>query len=68
MISAYLRINKREESKLNALSKEINLQRLKHNKNIVKESEILHMLLEFAFKNCEVKGGEIKLKDSSLQE
>lgn len=68
MISAYLRINKKEESKLNELSKKLNIQRLEMNKPVVKESEILHMLIEFAFKNCEVKGGEIKLKDSSLQE
>lgn len=68
MISAYLRINKTEESELNKLSKEINMQRLQNNKKIVKESEILHMLIDFAFKNSEIKDGEIVIKNSFLQE
>lgn len=62
MISAYLRINKKEESKLNELSKKLNIQRLEMNKPVVKESEILHMLLDIAFKNHEVKEGEIYIK------
>lgn len=68
MISAYLRINKTEESELNKLSKEINMQRLQNNKKIVKESEILHMLIDFAFKYSEIKDGEIVIKNSFLQE
>jgi len=63
MISAYLRINKKEEAKLMAISKEINMQRMEKGQTVIKESEILHMLIDFAFENCEVQNAELKRKD-----
>lgn len=54
MISAYLRINKREEEALLEISKELNIQRLQNGERVVKESEILHQILEQALKKTKV--------------
>lgn len=61
MISAYLRIKKNEEKALLNLSQEINRQRLDLNMGVIKESEILHELLNEAFKKAHAVKGEIKL-------
>lgn len=59
MISAYLRINKNEEKSLVNLSEEINRQRLDLKLGVMKESEILHKLINEAFKKAKIVNGEI---------
>lgn len=59
MISAYLRINRNEEKALMDLSKELNKQRLDRNLTVRKESEILHELINEAFKKARVEDGKI---------
>ncbi len=59
MISAYLRINKNEEKSLLNISEEINRQRLDLRLGVMKESEILHKLINEAFKKAKVVNGEI---------
>ncbi len=59
MISAYLRIKKNEEISLMKLSKEVNMQRLEKNMPVLKESEILHLLINEAFKKAIAKDGNI---------
>ena len=59
MISAYLRINRNEEKALMEISKELNKQRLDRNLNVKKESEILHELINEAFKKARVEDGKI---------
>jgi len=62
MISAYLRINKKEEKALMELSKEVNKQRIDLNLGVMKESEILHELINEAFKKAHAKNGKIKVE------
>lgn len=62
MIAAYLRIKKNEERFLEAISKELNQQRLDLNKPVLKPSDILHNLIEIAIYNTEVKNGELTIK------
>lgn len=59
MISAYLRINRNEEKALMEISKELNKQRLDRNLSVRKESEILHELINEAFKKARVVDGKI---------
>lgn len=59
MISAYLRINRNEEKALMEISKELNKQRLDKNLSVKKESEILHELINEAFKKARVADGKI---------
>ena len=59
MISAYLRIKRNEEISLMKISKEVNTQRLEKNMPVLKESEILHLLINEAFKKAKVKEGKI---------
>ena len=59
MISAYLRINKAEEKSLMNISEEINRQRLDLKMGVIKESEILHQLINEAFKKAKVVNGKI---------
>jgi len=61
MICAYLRIKKDEEKALGNLSNELNKQRLDLNLGVMKESEILHELLQEAFKKARVEKGKIKI-------
>jgi hypothetical protein len=61
MISAYLRINKKEEKALMELSKEVNKQRIDLNIGVMKESEILHELINEAFKKAHAINGKIKI-------
>jgi hypothetical protein len=61
MISAYLRIKKNEEKALESLSQEVNRQRLDLKMGVMKESEILHELLNEAFKKARAEGGKIKI-------
>lgn len=62
MISAYLRINKKEEKALMDLSQEVNRQRLDLKMGVMKESEILHELINEAFKKAHAENGKIKLE------
>lgn len=62
MISDYLRLKKDEKKRINALSIELNKQRLELNKNVIEESKFAHMLLEEAFKRVTIENGEIKFK------
>ncbi|HEN9553110.1 TPA: hypothetical protein U9I90_003697 [Acinetobacter baumannii] len=62
MISAYLRINKREEKSLLELSEQVNKQRLELKMGVLKESEILHRLINEAFKVAKAENGEVKIK------
>lgn len=62
MISAYLRINKREEKSLLELSEQVNKQRLELKMGVLKESEILHRLINEAFKVAIAENGEVKIK------
>jgi len=62
MISAYLRINKKEEAKLMAISKKLNMQRMEKDLSILKESEILHMLIDYAFEHCDAENAELTEK------
>lgn len=62
MISAYLRINKKEEKSLLELSSQVNKQRLDLKLGVLKESEILHRLINEAFKKAIAEDGEVKLK------
>lgn len=62
MISAYLRINKKEEKSLLELSSQVNKQRLDMKLGVLKESEILHRLINEAFKKAIAEGGEVKIK------
>lgn len=61
MISAYLRINRKEEKRLNEISGKLNRDRLDRNLPVMKESEILHAIINEAFKKAEVIEGEIKI-------
>jgi len=62
MISAYLRINKAEEKSLMSISEEINRQRLDLKMGVIKESEILHQLINEAFKKAKVVKGKIVIE------
>lgn len=62
MISAYLRINKAEEKALMNISEEINRQRLDLKMGVIKESEILHQLINEAFKKARVVKGKIVIE------
>ena len=62
MISAYLRINKAEEKALMNISEEINRQRLDLKMGVIKESEILHQLINEAFKKAKVVNGKIVIE------
>lgn len=62
MISAYLRINKAEEKSLMSISEEINRQRLDLKMGVIKESEILHQLINEAFKKAKVVNGKIVIE------
>lgn len=62
MISAYLRINKQEEKSLELISQEINRQRLDLNMGVMKESEILHKLINEAFKKAKAINGKIVIE------
>lgn len=62
MISAYLRINKAEEKALMNISEEINRQRLDLKMGVIKESEILHQLINEAFKKAKVIKGKIVIE------
>lgn len=62
MISAYLRINKAEEKSLMNISEEINRQRLDLKMGVIKESEILHQLINEAFKKAKVVDGKIVIE------
>ncbi len=62
MISAYLRINKAEEKSLMNISEEINRQRLDLKMGVIKESEILHQLINEAFKKARVVKGKIVIE------
>lgn len=62
MISAYLRINKAEEKSLMNISEEINRQRLDLKMGVIKESEILHQLINEAFKRAKVVKGKIVIE------
>lgn len=62
MISAYLRINKAEEKSLMNISEEINRQRLDLKMGVIKESEILHQLINEAFKKAKVVTGKIVIE------
>ena len=62
MISAYLRINKSEEKSLMSISEEINRQRLDMKMGVIKESEILHQLINEAFKKAKVVNGKIVIE------
>lgn len=62
MISAYLRINKAEEKSLMNISEEINRQRLDLKMRVIKESEILHQLINEAFKKAKVVNGKIVIE------
>ncbi len=62
MISAYLRINKKEEKSLLELSEQVNKQRLDLKMGVLKESEILHRLINEAFKKAKAEDGDVKIK------
>ena len=62
MISAYLRLNKAEEKSLMNISEEINRQRLDLKMGVIKESEILHQLINEAFKKAKVVKGKIVIE------
>ena len=62
MISAYLRINKAEEKSLMNISEEINRQRIDLKMGVIKESEILHQLINEAFKKARVVKGKIVIE------
>lgn len=62
MISAYLRINRKEEKNLMELSKKLNQERLERNFTVMKESEILHDLINEGFKKAKVVEGNIILE------
>ena len=62
MISAYLRINRKEEKNLMELSKKLNRERLERNFTVMKESEILHALINEGFKKAKVVEGNIILE------
>ena len=62
MISAYLRINKAEEKSLMNISSETNRQRLDLKMGVIKESEILHQLINEAFKKAKVVKGKIVIE------
>jgi hypothetical protein len=62
MISAYLRINRKEEKNLMELSKKLNQERLERNFTVMKESEILHALINEGFKKAKVVEGNIILE------
>lgn len=59
MISAYLRINRSEEKNLMELSKIVNMERMDLNLPVMKESEILHALIQEGFKKAKVSKGRI---------
>lgn len=59
MVSAYLRINKEEEKNLSKLSKSVNKERLDKDMPVIKESEVLHQLIDEAFKKAKVKDGNV---------
>jgi len=61
MISAYLRIKRDEEKALLKLSEEVNRQRLDLKIGVMKESEILHELINEAFKKAHAVNGKIKI-------
>lgn len=62
MISAYLRINRKEEKNLMELSKKLNQERLERNLAVMKDSEILHALINEGFKKAKVIEGKIVLE------
>lgn len=62
MISAYLRINRKEEKNLMELSKKLNQERLERNLAVMKDSEILHALINEGFKKAKVVEGKIVLE------
>lgn len=59
MISAYLRINRQEEKNLLELSNKLNRERLDRNLPVMKDSEILHALINEGFKKAKVMNGKI---------
>lgn len=62
MISAYLRINRKEEKNLIELSKKLNRERLDRNLAVMKDSEILHALINEGFKKAKVIEGKIVIE------
>jgi len=62
MISDYLRLKKEEKKRINELSNEINKQRLNLNLGVLIESEVLHELIQEAFKKAKVENGKIIIK------
>lgn len=62
MISDYVRLKKEEKKRINELSDEVNRQRLDLKMGVIKESEVLHELIDEAFKKVEVIQGKINIK------
>lgn len=62
MISDYLRLKKEEKKLISELSNEVNKQRLENNLGVIKESELVHLLLKEAFAKTIVINGQIKFK------
>lgn len=62
MSSTYLRIKKSEEKKIKEISKILNKQRLDNDLDVLKESEIFHILIELAFQRMKIENGEIEIE------
>lgn len=62
MIAAYLRIKKAEEMQIDEISKKLNRERLDHDLPVMKESEILHEIINQALKRVTIKNGKIEIK------
>jgi hypothetical protein len=56
---AYLRVKKIEDDLLKKIKDELNRQRIDLNKDVMKDSEILHDVLIKALEKCEIKDGEL---------
>lgn len=62
MISDYLRLKKEEKKRISELSNEVNKQRIDLKIGVIIESEVLHELIDEAFKKAEVIKGKITIK------
>lgn len=62
MISDYLRLKKEEKKQISELSDMVNQQRIDLKMGVIIESEVLHQLIDEAFKKAVAEGGKIKIK------
>jgi len=62
MISDYLRLKREERKQISELSDKVNQQRIDLKMGVIIESEVLHQLIDEAFKRAIAEKGIVKIK------